>query len=82
MHKPNAYIQSAHPSHSSFVQFELCAPRMLFEDDPEDLQDGLEPLELPKKRLILVPLADREDWNRGVALFPSSKAHEMDWITF
>lgn len=39
----------------------LCAPRMLSEDDPEDLQEGLEPWELPKKRLILVPLADRED---------------------
>lgn len=48
----------------------LCAPRMLFEDDPEDLQDGLEPLELPKKRLILVPLADREDCC-GVGTFRS-----------
>ena len=35
--------------------------RMLSEDDEEDLRDGLEPLELPQKRLILVPLADRQD---------------------
>ena len=69
--KPTAYIQTAQPlqpSHSSFVQ--LCAPRMLSEDDPEDLQDGLEPWELPKKRLILVPLADREDCC-GVGTFRS-----------
>lgn len=35
------------------------------ETDPEDLHDMLEPLELPKRSLVLVPVSDRTDRGSG-----------------
>ena len=43
------------------MYLETPAARMLSENDLEDLKDGLEPLDLPKRRLLLAPLADREE---------------------
>ena len=35
--------------------------RIVFEEDPEDLKDLIDSLELPQKRLIVVPVPDRQD---------------------
>lgn len=34
---------------------------IVFEEDPEDLKDLIDSLELPQKRLIVVPVPDRQD---------------------
>ena len=47
---------------------------ILSEEDVEDLRDGLEPLELPKKRLVLVPLADRKVGDEVEVLEPERRS--------